>query len=128
MSDNRFKQTAIENYIAAYNNFDVEAMLNDLHRNVRFKNVSNGEVTLTTKGIAEFREQAERAKSFFSQREQRITAINFQDDRATAEISYRGILAVDLPNGLKSGGVLELAGKSIFRFADDKIIEIEDIS
>ena len=66
MNDNEARQKAIENYISTYNNFDVENMSKDLDENVVFRNISNGEVNLTTKGIEEFRNQAEQAKKLFS--------------------------------------------------------------
>lgn len=128
MNENDNRSTIIKNYIKAYNNFDVENMLSNLHDDIEFKNISNGEVNLTTKGITEFKTQAEKAKSIFSKREQKITALHFDENKAEVEISYTGILAVDLPNGLKSGHKIELNGQSIFTFQDNKIIKIEDIS
>ena len=128
MGINETRKTIIENYIKAYNSFDIEGMLQDLDSNIEFKNVSNGEVNLTTQGIVEFKAQAEKAKNIFSQREQKITNMTFSENEIVVEISYQGTLAVDLPNGLQAGNKLELKGKSIFRFSGDKIIEIEDIS
>lgn len=46
----------------------------------------------------------------------------------TTEIDYSATLATDLPNGLKKGHKIELKGKSIFKFLDNKIIELIDIS
>ena len=127
MSDDT-RKIIIENYITSYNNFEIENMLKDLDENIVFRNIANGEVNLTTKGIAEFKAQAEQAKNLFSQREQKIIGLRFRTDEVEAEIFYNGTIAVDFPNGLKSGSKIELGGKSIFRFAGDKIIEIEDIS
>lgn len=128
MSDDETRKKIVESYIRAYNNFDVENMLKDLDERVRFQNISNDAVNLTTDGIEEFRKQAEYAKDLFSQREQKITGLKFGENTVEAEIAYRGTLAADLPNGLKKGSKIELNGKSIFRFAGDKIIEIEDVS
>lgn len=128
MSDNETRKNIIENYIAAYNNFDVEGMLKDLDAEIVFQNVSNGEVNLMTNGIDEFRTQATQAVNLFSRREQKITNLKFGETNAEADIFYRGTLAADLPNGLKAGDEIALDGKSIFRFAGDKIIGIEDIS
>ena len=127
MSKDEIRKKAVENYVKSYNDFDVENMLKDLDENVVFRNIADGTVNLTTEGIAEFREQAERAVNLFSQREQKITRLKFSENEVEAEISYSGIIAVDLPGGLKSGSKIELDGKSIFRFAADKIVEIEDI-
>jgi hypothetical protein len=121
-------QKIIENYIDAYNNFDINRMLLDMHNEIRFENISDGEINLATNGIEELRNQAEQAKQFFKERTQTITDIKFSADQVEVQINYRGILAVDFPNGLKIGDVIELKGNSIFRFKDDKIIELKDIS
>lgn len=126
--ENEFKISLVKNYTQAYNNFDVEKMTADLHDEIIFKNISNGEVNLKTNGIEAFKNQAEQAVIFFSEREQTIENIECKDDVCEVEINYRGKLAVELPNGLKKGDEINLKGKSIFRFADRKIIEIEDIS
>lgn len=84
------RRKAIENYVKAYNDFDVKNMLKDLDAEIVFRNISGGEVNLETKGIAEFRAQAERAKDFFKQREQKITDLTFGENEATAEIFYTG--------------------------------------
>ena len=47
----------IAQYTDAYNRFDVDAMLSTLHKDIRFENISDGKVTLSTTGIEAFREQ-----------------------------------------------------------------------
>lgn len=128
MNKDEIRKKTIKNYIESYNAFDVENMLKDLDESVVFRNIAGGVVNLETKGISEFREQAERAVNFFKQREQKIIGLKFGENEVEVEISYSGIVAVDLPDGLKSGSRIELDGKSIFRFAGDKIVEIEDLS
>jgi len=118
----------IEEYIDAYNNFDINKMLLNVHENIKFVNVSNGETTLTTNGIAELKIQAEQAKQYFITRKQKIINIVFKGDQVDIDIHFYGELAKDLPNGIKSGDDIELKGKSIFRFMNNKIIEIQDIS
>lgn len=44
------------------------------------------------------------------------------------QIDYEATLAVDLPNGLKAGSKIQLKGKSIFGFLEEKISLIEDYS
>lgn len=124
----RLYQEIIDKYILAYNTFDIENMISDMHDNVRFENISNGEITLATDGIAGLRKQAFQAKQYFKEREQKITSIDFRNDRVEVGIDFRGILAIDFPNGLKAGEKIELKGKSIFRFSGGKIIELKDIS
>lgn len=122
------KRALIENYVRGYNSFDVEAMLANLHDRIVFRNVAGGETTLELKGIDAFRNQARQAAELFSAREQTIKNFVFGENRCEIEIDYRATFAADLPNGFKKGDRIELRGKSIFRFEDGKISEIEDIS
>lgn len=122
------RKNLIESYVRAYNSFDVEEMLRNLHEEIFFRNISGGAVTLELKGIDAFRNQAQTVVDFFSEREQTIKNFTFGKDQCEIEIDYRATFAADLPGGFKKGDVIELKGRSIFRFADGKIIGIEDIS
>ena len=116
----------IENYVKSYNESDIEGMIKDLDKNVVFENISNGEVDLRTVGLIEFKKQAESAKQYFKKRKQTVESWNFNDSKVLIEIDYKAVLAIDLPNGLKAGDTLELKGKSIFEFKDEKIQSITD--
>ncbi len=122
------KLEVIKSYMTAYNSFDVEGMLKNLSPNVIFKNSTNEIVDLVTNGIDEFKAQAEKATSYFSNREQKIINTIQENGNITIDIDYTGTLAIDLPNGLKEGTILEMQGKSIFRFEGLQIIEINDFS
>ena len=123
------QQAIIENYIQAYNNLDVDGMLTDLHEELVFQNISGGELNLKTEGKTAFREQAEMAKHYFSARRQTITAWEFlSPETVRININYLGVLAVDMPNGMKAGDTLELTGSSEFTFKDEQIIGISDVS
>lgn len=126
--DDAAKKNMITAYIEAYNRFDVEGMLQHLHEHVVFHNIANGEVQLTIAGKENFRQQAEQAKAWFSEREQRITQWAVADDQVEIGIDYAAVVAVALPNGLQPSDVLHLQGKSIFQFQGDQITLIEDIS
>jgi hypothetical protein len=126
--ENLYKQWLIESYIKPYNKFDVNGMVENLHQNIVFKNISNDKITLETKGIEAFETQAKIATQFFTQREQRITHFIFGEPHIEVAIDYTGLLAIDSPEGLKSGESIHLQGKSVFTFQDEKIISIEDIS
>jgi len=128
MLTNQQKQSQIENYVQAYNAFDVAGMLRDLHPQVVFKNIANGEVNMELTGVEAFENQANQAKAIFSERQQTITQVEFGEEVVTIQIDYEGVVAQDLPNGLKAGQELKLNGRSVFKFADDKISEIQDIS
>ena len=120
--------SVVTNYIEAYNCFDVEAMLAHLHPEIEFENISDGAVTLSLKGMEDFKKQAQEATRYFAQRKQTVTGLTIQNERAEAIIAYEAILAIDLPNGLKAGDKLELKGRSVFTFQNDQIIRIQDFS
>ena len=126
--DTTQQKQLVQNYIEAYNRFDVDGMLRHLHEEVMFRNVSNGEVNLILIGKERFRKQATQALQYFSQREQRVTDWQVADSLVEVLLDYTAIAAVDFPNGLKAGDTLQLQGKSVFGFADNQIISIDDIS
>ncbi|OKP99131.1 nuclear transport factor 2 family protein [Paenibacillus sp. P46E] len=118
----------IEVYLEAYNSFEIERMVELLHKDIIFMNISNGETTTETRGIQAFRELAEQSSAMFSSRRQTITDYNIINDKVEVGIDYEGVLAVDLPNGLKSGDKLQLKGKSTFEVKEGKISLIKDYS
>ena len=126
--DNDEKQRLIEHYLQAYNGFDVDGMLAVLAPDVVFENHSGGQLTVATRGAAEFRQLAEQASALFSEREQRLTALALEAEPAVAEIAYRGRLAADIPGGPAAGSLIELQGRSEFSFADGRISAIVDRS
>lgn len=122
------REKIIQNYIDGYNEFDIEKMVRDLDEEIIFQNIQNNEVNMTLKGINAFKQQAEQAKSYFEKRHQKITSTKYIEDKTEIEIEYSAVLGIDFPNGLKKGQQLELKGKSIFVFKDNKICELTDIS
>lgn len=118
----------IENYLEAYNSFEIERMVELLHNDIIFSNISNGETTTETRGIQAFRELAEQSSTMFSSRRQTITDYSVINDKVEVGIDYEGILAVDFPNGSKSGDKLQLKGKITFEIKEGKISLIEDYS
>ena len=118
----------IENYVNSYNNFDIEGMIQDLDQDIIFENYTGDTLDLKIEGLDGFIKQAESATSFFKERQQTITSWQFDNDLVRITIGYEGILAVDLPNGMKSGDTLQLKGVSEFRFKGNKISRIKDKS
>lgn len=116
----------VKKFIGAYNSLNVEGMITCLHPEIEFKNISSGVENAYTKGIEEFRELANNSIQMFKEREQKITSYTESDDTVYVEINYRGILATDLPNGLKSGEILVMNGKSKYVFKDNLIIVLVD--
>lgn len=122
------REKIIQNYIEGYNQFDIDKMIADFDESIVFENIQNGETNLTLNGIQEFKTQAEKAKEYFSERKQTITSFRQDEITAIVDIDYYAVLAIDFPNGLKAGQGLNMKGKSIFQFLDDKIIKLTDMS
>jgi len=118
----------IEKYLAGYNCFDIDQMLSDCHEEVVFENISGNEVNMSISGLPALRSQAEQAKNYFSTRNQKATSYKHEADRTEVQIDYYAVAAMDFPNGLRKGDELRLQGKSIFRFAEGKIVRITDLS
>ena len=122
------REQMIQAYIEAYNRFDVEGMLVHLDENIQFENISNGEVTLSLIGKEAIRQQAEQSKGYFSERCQTITSFKHENNLCEIEVDYEAVLDIDLPMGLKKGDRIQLDGRSVFQFENDKIIALTDIS
>lgn len=118
----------IHDYIKAYNEFDVPGIIKDVHEEVEFKNIANGEINLELKGKDAILMQAEEAITLFKEREMKITEQKIEKNVLENKIDFKGVLAKDIPDGPKAGETIELKGRSIFKFKDGKIILIEDIS
>ena len=118
----------VKKFISAYNSLDVERMITCLHPKIEFRNISSGIENAHTKGIKEFKDLSIKSLQMFKEREQKITSHTELDDTVNVEINFNGILAMDLPNGLKIGETLALEGKSTYVFKDDLIILLIDDS
>ena len=127
MTDNE-KENTIRSYITAYNNFDIEGMVALVHPELMFKNISAGQIDAQTQGIEDFRQLANQSKDLFSSRHQKARRFEFAADVVKVDIAFEGVLAMDLPNGMKRGEVLQLTGRSEFEFKDEKIYKITDVS
>ncbi|MEO1390330.1 MAG: nuclear transport factor 2 family protein, partial [Cyanobacteria bacterium J06634_6] len=99
-----------------------------VHPKVTFKNVSGSEVNAEAEGIEQFRELAEQAKALFLSRHQQASNFKFVDNTVSVDIAYEGVLAADLPNGMKAGETLQLTGRSEFEFESHTISRITDFS
>ncbi|HEY9262648.1 nuclear transport factor 2 family protein [Chitinophaga sp.] len=122
------REQIIHNYIAAYNNFDVDKMMADFDDAIRFENISKGKVDRLLVGRTAFKELAEQSRHLLSERRQTIRSFVHEADQTTIQIDYFAILAIDLPNGLKKGAELKLSGISVFKFDGNKIVALSDIS
>jgi ketosteroid isomerase-like protein len=121
-------KNSIYRYLDAYNNFDIDAMIEMLAPDIQFENVSGGEVNAKTSGKAEFEILARQSARLFSCRKQRVKNIQIDGDGAFVEIEFEGVLAQDLPNRVKAGEKLTLQGTSEFVFTNGLISSIVDRS
>jgi len=93
------KRELVDRYIDAYNRCNIDGMIAQLHRDIAFLNITNSVVTDESDGIDQFRELALRSRALFSSRQQTVISFKAAADQAEVEISFIGVLAVDLPNG-----------------------------
>jgi ketosteroid isomerase-like protein len=123
------KRDLISRYLSAYNSFDVEGMVEPLHPDIEFENVSGGEVDASASGIEAFRKMAEKATGLFASRRQTVTSFEVGEDGGISiRVAYEGTLAQDVSGGLSAGETISLEGRSEFRFKDGKIARIVDHS
>ena len=118
----------IEEYIEAYNTFDIDGMLSVMHQDIEVQNISGGKINMSTKGLPELRQAAEQGKDLFESRCQKVENYRFEDNVCYAKIEYEGVLAADIPNGPKAEDTLRLKGKSTFRFKNGLIVSLVDES
>ena len=117
----------IDQYITAYDKFDVETILLNVHEDVEFKNIANGEVNMRLKGITALKNQAEQVVNLFKKREMKIIEHVIKGSIVKNKIQFKGVFATDVPDGSKKGEQVELEGKSIFQFEKGNLILIGDI-
>jgi hypothetical protein len=122
------KQDVIRRYIDAYNTFDIYLMLAFLHPDIRFKNLSNGEMNAQTLGKSEFESLARQSATLFKTRTHTVKSLEIIGDKATVEIDFTAVLAKALSNDLRAGDKLAIQGKTEFIFKDNLIWSIVDES
>lgn len=118
----------IDQYFKAYNKFDIEGMLKNVHPEVEFKNIAGNETNVHIQGLETLRKQAEDSSKLLKKREMKITEQTIDGDVVKNKIDFKAVLNIDIPDGPKSGELVKLKGESIFKFKNGKIISIEDIS
>jgi hypothetical protein len=95
---------------------------------IQFENISGGEINAKTSDKGEFEALGRQSARLFASRKQTVKTIKIEGDSAFAEIEFEGILAQDLPNGLKAGEKLALQGTTEFVFTNGVISSIIDRS
>jgi len=120
------REQVIQDYIHAYNRFDIDGMLRHCAETIIFEHIANGSVALSLSGLTALRLQAEQASQLFAERQQTVLSFHHEAETTEVDIAYTATLATDLPNGMKQGDRLQLTGKSVFTFSGDTIICLRD--
>ncbi len=118
----------IEEFLSAYNCFDVDAMVELVDPEIEFRNVSSGDVDTAAIGRDEFQELAQQSAFLFSSRKQTPTNFEIDGEVVSVDINFTGTLATDIPDGMKAGDELRVTGRSEFVFRDKKIYRLTDYS
>ncbi len=118
------KRALIERFLDAYNRFDIEGMIEVLHPDIEFRNITGGNVDATASGLKEFRALAEQSAKLFESRKQAVITLDPSSEGVSVEIEFTGVLAMDIPNGPKAGETLELQGHSEYVFREEKIYQL----
>jgi ketosteroid isomerase-like protein len=126
--DTNKARVLIEEFLGAYNSFDVEAMMELVDPDIEFRNVSGGDVDTAAIGRDEFRELAQQSAFLFSSRQQTPTKFEVDGEVVSVDIAFTGTLATDIPDGMNAGDELRVSGRSEFVFRDDKIYRLTDYS
>jgi hypothetical protein len=122
------REKLIRSYLDGYNQMNIEGMMEPLDEHVVFEYYSSGQKTHSLQGKEPFLKQAREALAYFSSRKQTIKSILHLEEETEVEISYSAIAAMDFPKGILKGQEISLQGKSVFRFAAEKISSITDYS
>lgn len=121
-------KTIVQQYITAYNSFDIQGMLSCFLETAIFENISNSSGSITVQGIDEIKNLANKSTELFRSREQKILRLHQGDQHIVIEVLYTAILDKDLSGNLKKGDLLNLKGVSIFEFKNNKISRLVDYS
>ena len=76
-------------------------MVANLHDNIVFKNIQDGETNLLLQGKKSSDSRQSSLKFTSKERQQNITSVKHSEDHTEIEIDYYAVLAADMPNGLK---------------------------
>jgi len=120
-------KTIVQQYISAYNNFDIEKMVSLMHRDCIFESRVNNKVTLSTKGQTSFRQICNLSKKNYKFRKQVIEDFKEYENRVEVKLYFKATLAVDIPDLGKKDEQIAFETKSIFEFKNERIYKITNL-
>ena len=118
----------VKDFIKHYNAFQIDKMMDLFTDDCIFENVTNSSETVKCIGKKELKDFASTSGIIFKERKQ--TPINWiiEKDKIAVETDFEGTLALDLPDGNKTGDVIKLRGVSIYELENQKIKRLVDFS
>jgi len=120
-------KTIVQQYISAYNNFDIEKMVSLMHRDCIFESRVNNKVTLSTKGQTSFRQICNLSKKNYKFRKQVIEDFKEYENKVEVKLYFKATLAVDIPDLGKKDEQIAFETKSIFEFKNERIYKITNL-
>ncbi|MBN8828766.1 MAG: nuclear transport factor 2 family protein [Sphingobacteriia bacterium] len=127
------KLDIINQYINAYNSFNIDGMLILFAENCIFETVTNSDKPVKVTGKNNLKELATTSAKYFEVREQIIRNYIISENKACIEVEFRGKLASEyslkIQGSNKNGGKVQLLGVSIFEFnSKNEIVILRDYS
>lgn len=116
----------ISKYIDAYNDRDIDGMLECVTEDVTFENISNTGHSMSFEGRKAMAEIIRLSGNAFSYRRQKLVKLIESGNLASAEVIFEAKAAVDLPTGAKAGDMIKLRGASFFELRDGLLCRIAD--
>lgn len=116
----------ISKYIDAYNERDIDRMLECVTADVIFENISNTGQSMSFEGREAMAEIVRLSGNAFSYRRQKLVSLIQSGDLASAEVLFEAKAAVDLPTGARAGDMIKLRGASFFELRDGLLCRIAD--
>lgn len=116
----------ISKYIDAYNERDIDRVLECVTADVIFENISNTGQSMSFEGREAMAEIVRLSGNAFSYRRQKLVRLIQSGNLASAEVLFEAKAAVDLPTGARAGDMIKLRGASFFELRDGLLCRIAD--
>ncbi|MCB9481810.1 MAG: nuclear transport factor 2 family protein [Desulfobacteraceae bacterium] len=122
-------KTIVLKYLELFNKSDFESMTQILEPDISFENLTQDTSIVKTNGIKEFLEICRSSARIFESKQKSMITIAVENNTATAEIFFDGILAEDISKDILKGDEIRIEGYSEFEISENGLISsIKDFS
>lgn len=122
-------KTIVLKYLELFNKSDFESMTQILEPDISFENLTQDTSIVKTSGIKEFLEICRSSARIFESKQKSMITIAVENNTATAEIFFDGILAEDISKDILKGDEIRIEGYSEFEISENGLISsIKDFS